>query len=109
MVETREIVGWIVSIIIALVMSGVATKVWRHFRDRTSIHARRAEVDRIAAKLAQAEAERGRALKERDEEAAKRRRLEESLSATRRIVIEAPCLGQEALPPWPIPTRKEEK
>jgi len=37
----------------------------------------------------------------RDREAARRRRAEESVSVHRRIIIEAPCLGPDKLPPFP--------
>lgn len=38
---------------------------------------------------------------ERDQEAARRRRLQESLSEHRRIIIEAQCLTEKDLPKWP--------
>lgn len=58
---------------------------------------RRSDLDKMAA--------------ERDREAAERRILQEELSLHRRIIIEAPCLGPDALPPYPasIRTMKERR
>lgn len=42
-----------------------------------------------------------RAWDERDEEARRRRIVEEVLSLTRRIALGAPCLNEEDIPPFP--------
>lgn len=45
-----------------------------------------------------------RAYAQRDKEARKRRILEESLSVHRRVILEAGCLSQDDLPPYPVLT-----
>lgn len=75
----------VVAGIMAVLAGAGGTKIISHFLDRRG--GLRSEVDQMA--------------RERDEEARKRRMYAEALSATRRIVIEAPCLSADDLPAWP--------
>ncbi|MFC4223581.1 hypothetical protein ACFOWY_06830 [Lysinibacter cavernae] len=78
-------------------MRGGATTQLRADFDRMA-----GERDRVAEERDKALAETDRQEQRADQEAARRRRLEESLSRHRRIIAEAPCLTEADLPPWPV-------
>lgn len=100
----------IAAILGSSVLGGVVTKSIDWIRDARAgqLQKRRAEVDRAIAERDGARTERDEALDERDaaidaeEEQARRTRIaEESLAIHRRVIIDAPCLGPERLPPYP--------
>ncbi|HXH34317.1 MAG TPA: hypothetical protein VNJ54_07890 [Plantibacter sp.] len=59
----------------------------------------------LTGRLGQRRNEVDRAFRERDREASRRRKLEESLSHHRRLMNEAPCIPIESIPPWPTYTQ----
>lgn len=92
------------------VIGGVAMKIIDWVRDARAgqLQKRRAEVDHAIAERDKAIVERDKAIADREESEAaeddKARRVrvvEESLAVHRRVIIDAPCLGPEALPPYP--------
>ncbi|WP_053352692.1 hypothetical protein [Leucobacter musarum] len=87
-----------------------AEKRKRQDLDRMAAEKAVAEARAAAALVVAADAEKARddavedrraAERERDDEAALRRRYAESLSLHRRIITEAECLDPSALPDWP--------
>ncbi len=84
------------------VLGGVIAKALDWIRDARAGHLqqRRAEVDRAFAERDAAFAERDRAVEAEEDQARKTRIAEESLHIHRRVIIDAPCLGPQALPPY---------
>lgn len=78
------------------VVSGVALRLFDWARDahKGQLQKRRAEVDRAITRAESAEAA-------EDAQARRTRIVEESLAVHRRVIIDAPCLGPEALPAYP--------
>lgn len=85
------------------VISGVLLKVLDWIRDARAGHLqkRRAEVDRAITERDRAVSELEAAEAAEDSQARRARIVEESLAVHRRVIIDAPCLGPEALPAYP--------
>jgi len=85
------------------VLGGVITKTLDWIRDARAgqLQARRAEVDRALQDRDKAIEQREAAIEAEDAQARLTRRVEESLAIHRHIIIDAPCLGPTALPPYP--------
>jgi len=85
------------------VVGGVVTKLLDWIRDarRGQLQKRRAEVDKAIQERDRA-LERAEASEAAEDDAARRARIvEESLAVHRRVIIDAPCLGPQHLPPYP--------
>ena len=85
------------------VLGGVITNSMDWIRESSSgqLQERRAEVDK-ATQHAAHETKRADAAEAAEDAAARRSRIvEESLAVHRRLIIDAPCLGPEYLPPYP--------
>jgi hypothetical protein len=103
--EPAQIIAMVLG---STVLGGVITKSMDWIRDARAGHlqARRAEVDRAKSAEAVALEKRDAAIDAEEEQARKTRIAEESLAIHRRVIIDAPCLGPEALPPY-YPSRKD--
>lgn len=85
------------------VVGGVVTKLLDWWKDARAgqLQKRRAEVDN-AMQERDREAARADAAEDAEEAQARRARIvEESLAVHRRVIIDAPCLGPQHLPPYP--------
>ena len=85
------------------VLGGVITKSIDWFRDARAgqLQKRRAEVDRAITERDKAITDLEAAEAAEDAQARRARIVEESLAVHRRVIIDAPCLGPEALPAYP--------
>lgn len=106
----------IAALITAVLSGGVLPKIgaaaWRALTGRAT--RQRAEVDRVRTELASRDAaiehkdDRIRQLENQyDDELTHRRILQEALSQTRRVIIDAPCLSAADLPPYNVPSRRK--